>query len=425
MNAYAYLSKEELAKVKEKLSAQLDTLKAKGLRLDMSRGKPSVKQLDLSNGLVSVLEGDSLKTEAGFDCRNYGLPDGIPEMKRIFADMLCVTPEQVILGNNSSLSMMYDTIVRAMLLGMPGGDAPWSAQRVKFLCPSPGYDRHFAICEQLGIEMVTIEMKNDGPDMDEVERLVSSDSAVKGIWCVPMYSNPEGVVYSDAVVRRFAALKPAAKDFRIFWDNAYCVHHLNENPPRLLCLLEECRKQGKEDMALMFASTSKVSFAGAGIAAMAASPNNIESIRRQMSIRTIGPDKVNQLAHVRFFKDMSGITEHMKKHAELLRPKFAAVFEWLEREIAPLSIGEWMRPQGGYFISFNSIDGCAKRVVELCKYAGVVLTPAGATFPYGRDPRDRNIRIAPTVPPTQELVAAMEIFCVAVKLASAEKMLER
>lgn len=424
MNAYAYLSAKDLAEEKNKLTAKLDALKAKGISLDMSRGKPEGKQLDLAAPMLKTISEGSLITGDGVDCRNYGVPDGLVQMKQIFADMLATEPDEVITGNNSSLSMMYDAVARAMIFGVLGGE-PWSKQKVKFLCPAPGYDRHFAICEEFGIEMITIAMTPEGPEMDEVERLVSSDASIKGIWCVPMYSNPEGIVYSDKVVSRFAALKPAAKDFRIFWDNAYCVHHLTDRHESLMPLLKKCKEQGSEDMVYMFASTSKISFGGAGVAAIAASKTNIACIRKQLSIRTIGPNKVNQLAHVKFFGGIDGVIKHMEKHAQILAPKFSAVLEMLDKELAPLGIGKWHKPNGGYFVSFNALEGCAKRIVELCKYAGVTLTSAGATYPYGKDPNDSNIRIAPTFPPVEELMQAMEIFCISVRLASVEKLLSK
>ncbi len=338
--------------------------------------------------------------------------------------MLEVSSEQIIIGGNSSLQLMYDFVIRALQLGVLGSEKPWCKyDKVKFLCPVPGYDRHFAICESLGIEMINIDYKSDGPDMDEVERLVSSDESIKGIWCVPMYSNPTGISYSDEVVRRFAMLKPAAKDFRILWDNAYCVHHLSDEHDKIINIIEECEKAGNPDMVVEFASTSKISFPGSGVAVIAASRANIDFIKSQLTFQTIGYDKLNQLHHVQYFRDINGIMEHMKRHAAIVKPKFDAVLSALDREIAPLGIGEWNSPRGGYFISFDSLDGCAKRIVGLAKDAGVVMTGAGATYPYCRDPRDSNIRIAPTYPTVDELNLAMEIFCICVKLASVEKLL--
>ena len=420
---YTEMNKEQLAAEKAKLEKEYAEYKAQGLKLDMSRGKPAPAQLDLSMEMMN-LPGADFKASNGFDCRNYGVLDGIPEAKQLFADMLGVTPDEVIVGGNSSLQLMYDTIIRALQLGVLGSDKPWSKnEKVKFLCPAPGYDRHFAICQSLGIEMITVAYKADGPDMDEVERLVSSDEQIKGIWCVPMYSNPMGISYSDEVVKRFAALKPAAKDFRIFWDNAYCVHHLSDEGDKILNIIEECKKAGNPNMVFEFTSTSKISFPGSGIAVMAASKENIDFVKSQMTFQTIGFDKLNQLRHVKFFKNLDGIKAQMKRHAAIIKPKFDVVLELLGKEIAPLGIGEWANPKGGYFVSFNSLDGCAKRIVGLAKEAGVVMTGAGATYPYGNDPHDSNIRIAPTYPSVEELRKAMEIFCVCVKLASVEKLL--
>lgn len=417
------MNKEQLAAEKERLEQQFNEYKAKGLKLDMSRGKPSPDQLDLSMEIMDHY-GNEYVSENGIDCRNYGLLDGIPEAKAIFSEMLEVSSEQIIIGGNSSLQLMYDFVIRALQLGVLGSEKPWCKyDKVKFLCPVPGYDRHFAICESLGIEMINIDYKSDGPDMDEVERLVSSDESIKGIWCVPMYSNPTGISYSDEVVRRFAMLKPAAKDFRILWDNAYCVHHLSDEHDKIINIIEECEKAGNPDMVVEFASTSKISFPGSGVAVIAASRANIDFIKSQLTFQTIGYDKLNQLHHVQYFKDINGIMEHMKRHAAIVKPKFDAVLSALDREIAPLGIGEWNSPRGGYFISFDSLDGCAKRIVGLAKDAGVVMTGAGATYPYCRDPRDSNIRIAPTYPTVDELNLAMEIFCICVKLASVEKLL--
>lgn len=417
------MNKEQLAAEKERLEQQFNEYKAKGLKLDMSRGKPSPDQLDLSMEIMDHY-GNEYVSENGIDCRNYGILDGIPEAKAIFSEMLEVSSEQIIIGGNSSLQLMYDFVIRALQLGVLGSEKPWCKyDKVKFLCPVPGYDRHFAICESLGIEMINIDYKSDGPDMDEVERLVSSDESIKGIWCVPMYSNPTGISYSDEVVRRFAMLKPAAKDFRILWDNAYCVHHLSDEHDKIINIIEECEKAGNPDMVVEFASTSKISFPGSGVAVIAASKANIDFIKSQLTFQTIGYDKLNQLHHVQYFRDINGIMEHMKRHAAIVKPKFDAVLSALDREIAPLGIGEWNSPRGGYFISFDSLDGCAKRIVGLAKDAGVVMTGAGATYPYCRDPRDSNIRIAPTYPTVDELNLAMEIFCICVKLASVEKLL--
>lgn len=417
------MNREQLSEFKKKVQSDYDEFKSRGLSLDMSRGKPCAEQLDLSMPLLNALVSDSdIKDGAGTDCRNYGILDGIKEAKELFAEILGVKPEEVIVGGNSSLSLMYDTLMRLMVFGTLG-NTPWcKEEKIKFLCPAPGYDRHFAITEKLGMELVTVPMTKDGPDMDIVEKLVA-DKTVKGIWCVPMYSNPEGTTYSDETVKRLASMKTAAPDFRIFWDNAYCIHHLSDTPDVLLNIMDECKKNGTEDRVYMFTSTSKVSFSGAGVSAMAASEKNIADIKKTLTVQTIGYDKMNQLRHIRFFKDFDGVKAHMKKHAEILAPRFKAVLDALEKEIAPLGIGEWNSPNGGYFISFNTMDGCAKRVVELCKEAGVVLTGAGATFPYGKDPADRNIRIAPTYPSVDELEKAVELFCICVKLASAEKLL--
>ena len=418
---YKNLTKEQLAEEKAKVLAKYKEYQALGLKLDMSRGKPAPIQLDMSVEMLNhCLDGEYI-SENGVDCRNYGVLDGIYEAKRLFMPMLGVGRYEMIIGGNSSLCMMYDTIARAMLLGVLGGKKPWSKyEHVKFLCPAPGYDRHFAICQSMGIEMITVPYKDDGPDMDMVEKLVAEDEEIKGIWCVPMYSNPEGITYSDEVVRRFANLSPKAEDFRIFWDNAYCVHHLSDTPDHLLNILEECKKTGKENMVFIFTSTSKITFPGGGLAVLAASEANIEYIKGQMTYQTIGYDKLNQLRHARFFKDFSGIEEQMRKHRAVIEPKFKAVLAELDKEIAPLGIGTWHKPNGGYFISFNGLKGTAKRTVELCKEAGVVLTSAGATFPYGIDPEDKNIRIAPTYPTVEELQSAIEIFCVAAKLAAIE-----
>ena len=426
MTAYKDLSKEELLELKSGLEAQFEEVKAKGLKLDMSRGKPSADQLNLSMGMMDTLtSGVDLTCEDGVDCRNYGGLDGIDEAKQLLADMMEVPKDNVIIFGNSSLNVMYDTVARAMTHGIMGS-TPWSKlDKVKFLCPVPGYDRHFAITEHFGIEMINVPMTSTGPDMDMVEKLVSSDPAIKGIWCVPKYSNPQGITYSDETVFRFANLKPAAEDFRIFWDNAYCVHHLYEDKQDYLIeILMECKKAGNPDMVYKFSSTSKISFPGSGIAAMAASDANLEDIRSTMRVQTIGHDKVNQLRHVRFFGDIHGIVEHMKKHADILRPKFETVLEVLERELGGLEIGSWIAPRGGYFISFDALDGCAKAIVAKAKEAGVVMTGAGATFPYGKDPHDSNIRIAPSYPTPEELAVAAEVFVLSVKLASVDKILE-
>ena len=425
MSNYFEKSTDFLQKELDALKASHQAFCADGVQLDMTRGKPAADQLDLSRELLCALSTtEDCIAENGLDCRNYGVLDGLPEAKRLFAELLGVREEQVILGGNSSLNMMFDTIARAFCFGNFSSDRPWCKEgAVKFLCPSPGYDRHFAICQQFGIEMISVPMLEDGPDMDMIEDLVSKDAAIKGIWCVPKYSNPTGTVYSDEVVRRFAALKPMAKDFRIFWDNAYAVHDLYDERPELLNILDACKMAGNPDMVYMFSSTSKISYPGSGIAVLAASVSNIEYIKKQITIQTIGPDKLNQLRHIKFFKDKAGIMEQMKRHAAIMRPKFEAVEDALVRDIAGKGIAEWKKPLGGYFISFNALPGCAKRIYELCAEAGVALTKAGATYPYGMDPKDSNLRIAPSYPPVDELKKAMERFTVCVRIASIEKIL--
>ncbi len=420
------MSKEQLSAFKAECEKEYEAYKAKGMKLDMSRGKPGADQLDIAMPMFDVFTNSaSMIADDGTDCRNYGMLTGIPDAKKLFGALLGVGTDEIIIGGNSSLSLMYDTVARAVTHGVYGSEKPWGkCEKVKFLCPAPGYDRHFAICETFGIEMITVPMKNDGPDMDMVEKLVAEDEAIKGIWCVPLYSNPDGIVYSDETVRRFANLSPKAKDFRIFWDNAYCVHYLKDAPDRILNILDECKKTGKEDMVFIFASTSKISFPGAGVAVMAGSVNNMKQVADLMGIQCISYDKINQLRHVKYFKDMDGIMAHMAKHKAILAPKFNMVLDMLDKEIGELGILEWNKPNGGYFVSVNTLDGCAKRTVQLCKEAGVVLTGAGATFPYGKDPADKNIRIAPTYPPVSELEQAMNIFCISLKLASVEKLLE-
>lgn len=426
MKSYEEMTKEELLKEKEGLEAEYKKFQQRGLKLDMSRGKPSQEQLDLSMGMMDVLTSSvDLTCDDGTDCRNYGVLDGISEAKQLIGDMIECNPDNIIIYGNSSLNIMYDTISRSMTHGVMG-NTPWcKLDKVKFLCPVPGYDRHFAITEHFGIEMINVPMTATGPDMDLVEKLVSEDPAIKGVWCVPKYSNPQGITYSDETVYRFANLKPAAEDFRIFWDNAYCVHHLYEDKQDyLLEILMECKKAGNQDMVYKFSSTSKISFPGSGIAAIAASDANLADIRNMMKVQTIGHDKVNQLRHVRFFKDIHGIVEHMKKHADIMRPKFETVINTLERELGGLEIGSWIAPRGGYFISFDAMEGCAKAIVAKAKEAGLVMTGAGATFPYGKDPKDSNIRIAPSYPTPEELAVAAEIFVLSVKLVSIDKLLK-
>ncbi len=426
MKRYAEMTKEELAQEVRQLREEYHRYQGMALNLNMSRGKPCLEQLDLSMGLMDALNSDAdLSCEDGTDCRNYGVLDGIAEVKELMAGMMENNPDEIIIYGNSSLNIMYDTVSRAMTHGVMGS-TPWCRlDRVKFLCPVPGYDRHFSITEYFGIEMIPVPMTPTGPDMDIVESLVSSDEAIKGIWCVPKYSNPQGYSYSDETVRRFARLEPAAKDFRIFWDNAYGIHHLyDEDQDYLIEILAECRRAGHPDMVYKFASTSKITFPGSGISALATSLNNLADIRQQLKYQTIGHDKVNQLRHVRFFGDIDHMKSHMRRHAEILRPKFEAVENILEENLGGLGIGEWTKPKGGYFISFDSMPGCAREIINQAKKAGVVMTEAGATWPYHKDPNDSNIRIAPSYPPLEDLVTATKLFSLCVKLVTARKLLE-
>ncbi len=426
MKAYKEMTREELQQEIETLKKGYRDYQAMELSLNMARGLPCRDQLDLSMGMMDALySGADLSCEDGTDCRNYGGLDGIHEAKVLLGAMMENHPDNIIIYGNSSLNVMYDAVSRAMTHGVMG-NTPWcKLEHPKFLCPVPGYDRHFTITEYFGIEMIPVPMTPTGPDMDEVERLVSSDEMIKGIWCVPKYSNPQGISYSDDTVRRFARLKPAARDFRIFWDNAYCVHHLYpDHQDHIIEILGECKKAGNPDLVYKFASTSKITFPGSGIALLATSENNLVDIKKQLRCQTIGHDKVNQLRHVRFFKDFNGLVAHMARHAEILRPKFETVEEILERELGGLGIGNWTKPRGGYFISFDSLPGCAKAIVDHAKKAGVTMTPAGATWPYGKDPEDKTIRIAPTYPPLADLKVAAELFALCVKLVSAEKLLE-
>lgn len=425
VKAYQEMTKEELEKTVTDLKKEYTKFQAMELTLDMSRGKPCKEQLDLSMGLMDALNSSADMTcEDGTDCRNYGVLGGIREAKELMGDMMENNPDNIIIYGNSSLNVMYDCISRSMTHGVMG-NTPWcKLDKVKWLCPVPGYDRHFSITEYFGIEMINVPMTKTGPDMDLVEKLVSSDEAIKGIWCVPKYSNPQGYSYSDETVRRFARLKPAAKDFRIYWDNAYGIHHLyDKNQDYLIEILAECKRAGNPDLVYKFASTSKVTFPGSGIAALATSSNNLDDIREQMRHQTIGYDKVNQLRHVRYFKDIHGMVEHMRKHADIIRPKFEMVEDTFEKNLGGLGIGSWTKPNGGYFISFETMPGCAKEVVNRCRKAGVKLTDAGATFPYHKDPKDSNIRIAPTYPPINDLKTAAELFTLCVKLVSAQKLL--
>ena len=425
MATYSEMNKEDLQKELEVLKEEYAKICDADINLDMSRGKPGADQLKLSVKMLDILDADSdVKASNGIDCRNYGLLDGIPEAKKMMAGIMQTDPENIIIYGNSSLNVMYDTVSRSFTHGVMGS-TPWcKLDKVKWLCPVPGYDRHFAITEFFGVEMINIPMNEDGPDMDMVEKLVSEDDAIKGIWCVPKYSNPTGISYSDEVVRRMANLKPAAKDFRIYWDNAYAIHHLyNGEQDEILEIMEECRKAGNPDMVFEFASTSKVTFPGSGIAAIAASKDNLDFIKKQMTIQTIGYEKLNHLRHVRFFKIVEGVKAHMEKHAEKLRPKFATVLDVLEKELKPTGVGSWTKPNGGYFISLDVMEGCAKKVVSMCKDAGVVLTGAGAPFPYGKDPEDKNIRIAPSFPTPEELLEASKILVICTKITAIEKLL--
>ena len=426
MTDFAKLSVSELEAHKKDLQNQYQEFNSKKLDLDITRGKPCAEQLDLASEMLDCIHGDNYKSADGIDCRNYGGLDGLPEAKKLFAEFLEVAPEEIIIGGNSSLAIMHDAIVRAILHGTVDSEAPWGKlPKIKFVCPSPGYDRHFFICEYLNIDMIPVEMDGSGPGMDRVEELVSGDDAVKGIWCTPKYSNPTGVVFSDEVVDRLSSMNTKAEDFRIFWDNAYTAHHLANTPDTLKNILETCKQAGNPERVFIFGSTSKISIAGAGIALMAGSVKNMEHTRKLMSFQTIGPDKINQLRHVRFLNNMAGIESHMKKHAAIIKPKFDAVQNVLTEGLGNKNIAEWSRPNGGYFISLNVMDGCAKKVVQMAADAGVKLTPAGATYPYGRDPRDRNIRIAPTFSPEDQVQTAMELVAVCILLASVEKLLEK
>lgn len=420
---YKQMSKEELISLKNQLLKTYDEFKGMGLSLDMSRGKPGADQLSLSADMLNIISSsEDCKAENGFDCRNYGVLDGIPECKKMFAELLSVEPENIIVGGSSSLNLMYDYLNQCMFLGVAGCE-PWNKQgKVKFICNVPGYDRHFAITEFFGIEMISVEMKNDGPDVEKIAELVR-DPMVKGMFCVPKYSNPNGVTYSDEKVKALASLKPAAKDFRVIWDNAYVIHELTDEPDELLNIFDACKEHGTEDYFVEFTSTSKISFPGAGVSAIAASKNNVAEIKKRLNFQTISYDKLNQLRHVKYFKNVDGIRKHMSRHAEIIAPKFNLVLEMLEKEIAPCGIGEWVNAKGGYFISYNTTVGSAKRIGELCKAAGLVLTTVGATYPYGIDPQDKNIRIAPTYPSLKDLEKAMEIFCLCAKIAALEALI--
>ena len=421
MPDFNHLSAQQLGQIKEDLQVRYRELQSSGTTLDITRGKPCPEQLDLAGDMLDNINSSNYLSLAAADCRNYGGLDGIPEIKQLFAQYLEVTPEEVIIGGNSSLNMMHDTFMRAMVKGVTADSPAWAKlPKVKFLCPSPGYDRHFFICDYLNIEMITVEMNDAGPDMDQVEELVAADDAIKGIWCVPRYSNPTGIVYSDEVVDRLAAMKTKAKDFRIFWDNAYAVHHLDDKPARLKNILTSCKQAGNPERVFIFGSTSKITFAGSGVAMMAGSVKNMALTKKQMGFQTIGPDKLNQLRHAKFFKTVADIEDHMKKHAAILKPKFEAVQNALEKELAGKNIAEWSRPGGGYFVSIDTLEGCAAAVVQMAADAGVKLTPAGSTYPYMKDPWDRNIRIAPSFPPLGDIRNAMQLVGICIQLVSIE-----
>ena len=421
-----YLSLDGAARKAEldALYAEYNKIKAGGISLDLSRGKPGADQLDITMGMLGVIShSNDCFTETGFDCRNYGNLDGLPEAKRLFSELLGIAPERIFIGGNSSLNMMYDTIARAMIYGMGEGNTPWSQQgAIKFICLTPGYDRHFAICETFGIDMIPVELREDGPDMDVIRELVQNDPQIKGIWCVPKYSNPSGTVFSDEVVRQFAALKPKAPDFRIFWDNAYAVHDLYDEKVELANIFDLADEYGTTDHILYFASTSKISFPGSGVALLATSEKNMEQIKKIVSVQTIGHDKINQLRHVKYFQNAKGVRRHMRHHAEIIRPKFEAVLTALREDLADTGVARWTEPKGGYFISLDVTTGSAKRVWNLAKEVGVTLTTAGASFPYGHDPYDRNLRIAPTYPSLKDVKAAAKVLTLCVRIAALEDL---
>ena len=424
--SFSEMSPEELKAVIAAEQKKLDHWSDMDLTLDLTRGKPNQAQLDLSSGMLSIISdrGDCFSA-SGLDCRNYGILDGLPETKKLFSDLLDIPSKNILVLGNSSLNVMYDTIVRAMLFGVAGGHEPWCRQgRIKFICPSPGYDRHFTICREMGIEMVPVKMNDDGPDMNEVYNIACSDPSVKGMWCVPKFSNPEGITYSDEVVEQIAMMKPAAPDFRIFWDNAYVVHELYDENVPLANIFELAKQYGTEDNIFYFASTSKITFPGSGLAIMAASDKNLEQIRPIIATQTIGYDKINQMRHVKFFKNADGIRAHMRLHAAILRPKFELVENKFEENLGGLGIAHWTKPRGGYFISLYVNNGCARRVYQRARSVGVTLTTAGSTYPYGRDPYDANLRIAPSYPELDELSQAIEILCSCIKVACAEKILK-
>lgn len=419
MKPFTKMNENELLDLKKVLDQSYQDFKSQNLKLDMSRGKPCKEQLDLS---MSILDMKDYSVD-GIDCRNYGGLEGLPSLRKLFAQLLEVNENNVIIGGTSSLTLMYDYIAQVMLSGVCGSK-PWSKlDKIKFLCPVPGYDRHFAFCEYFGIEMVNVPMTNEGPDINVINELIKDDS-VKGMFCVPKYSNPQGITYSDKTVRALAALKPAAKDFRIIYDNAYCVHDLNEQGDKLLNIFDELPLHNNEDLVIMVASTSKITFAGGGVSCLVASDNNISDIKRRLSYQSISQDKMNQLRHLKFFNNVNSIKAHMKKQADILKPKFDCVINHLKSELANKDVASWHEPSGGYFVSLNVMPGCAKRVGQLCKEAGVVLTTIGATFPYGNDPQDSNIRIAPSYPTIEELSKAMSLLCICVQIAAIEQILD-
>lgn len=422
---YAEMSKKELLSILDVEKNKYEEYKNLNLKYDMTRGKPATKQLELSNDMMDDAYLGDYKASNGFDCRNYGILDGIPEIKRLFGELFGVDSNQVIVGGNSSLNLMYDLISAFMLLGVSKNSKPWVQQgEIKFICPVPGYDRHFAITERLGIKMINVQINEDGPDMDIIEELVKNDSSIKGMWSVPKYSNPTGVIYSDEVIKRLANMKCAADDFRIFWDDAYTVHMLEGEPAKQLNLIDACKEAGNDNRAIVLASTSKMTFPGAGIAALASSPDNIAWFKNIYTIQTIGPNKINQLRHANYLKNYDNLVNHMKKHASILKPKFDTVIKIFEQELGELGILNWSNPKGGYFISVDTVCNCASEVVQLAKDCGVQFTAAGSTYPYGKDPNNMNIRIAPSLPPIEDLEAAIKVFCVCVKICSLNKLLE-
>ena len=426
MSTLETLSLNDLGAFRDQVQSRYDAFKQRNLKLDLTRGKPSSEQLDLSNGLLGLPGEADYRAADKTDTRNYGVPQGLPELRALLAPLFGVSADQIVLGNNSSLALMHDAIVFSLLRGTVGSPRPWAKEsRVAFVCPAPGYDRHFAICQDFGIEMMPVEMGTDGPDMDAVERLVRGDAAVKGIWCMPKYSNPTGAVYSAATIERLAAMPAAAPDFRIFWDNAYAVHHLTSDRIEIPSMVEACARHGHPNRAFVFGSTSKMTFAGAGVGLFASSAENVAWYLGRIGKRTIGPDKVNQLRHVCFLRDTNGLLALMDRHRAIVAPKFASVIEALDRHLAGTGVASWTMPKGGYFISLDVLDGCAKDVVRLSTEAGVALTPAGATYPFGRDPRDRNIRIAPTFPDLATVATAAEGVALSVLLSTSTALLRQ